>query len=81
VLSPIYADLHGLPPALFVTSGRDMLLSGTVNLHRAYINAGVDARLVVFDALTHAFWYNPQLPEAIEANHIMADFFVKQLNK
>jgi acetyl esterase/lipase len=81
VLSPIYADLHGLPPSLFVTSGRDMLLSGTVNLHRGYLNAGVDARLVVFDALTHAFWYNPQLPEAIEANHIMADFFVKQLNK
>jgi acetyl esterase/lipase len=81
VLSPIYADLHGLPPTLFVTSGRDMLLSGTVNLHRAYINAGVDARLVVFDALTHAFWYDSKLPEAIEANHIMADFFMKQLSK
>ncbi|HEV2484465.1 MAG TPA: alpha/beta hydrolase [Terracidiphilus sp.] len=81
VLSPIYADLHGLPPTLFVTSGRDMLLSGTVNLHRAYINAGVDARLVVFDALTHAFWYDPKLPEAIEANHIMADFFVKELSE
>ena len=81
VLSPIYADLHGLPPTLFVTSGRDLLLSGTVNLHRAYILAGVDARLVVYDALTHAFWYDSKLPEAIEANHIMADFFVKQLAK
>ena len=81
VLSPIYADLHGMPPTLFVTSGRDMLLSGTANLHRAYLRAGVDARLVVFDALTHAFWYNSKLPESIEANHIMADFFVKQLSK
>jgi acetyl esterase/lipase len=81
VLSPIYADLHGLPPTLFVASGRDLLLSGTVNLHRAYLNAGVDARLVIFDALTHAFWYDPKLPEAIEANHMMADFFVKQLGK
>ena len=81
VLSPIYSDLHGMPPTLFVTSGRDLLLSGTINMHRAYLNAGVDARLVVFDALTHAFWYNPMLPEAVEANHIMADFFVKQLNK
>src|ERR1700722_326180 len=79
ILSPIYGDLHGLPPTLFITSGRDLLLSGTANLHRAYLNAGVDARLVVFDALPHAFWYNPQLPEAIEANHMMADFFVKQL--
>lgn len=79
VLSPVYADLHGLPPTLFVTSGRDMLLSGTVNLQRAFLHAGVDAQLVVFDALPHAFWYDPKLPEAIEANHIMADFFVKQL--
>jgi monoterpene epsilon-lactone hydrolase len=81
ILSPIYGDLHGLPPTLFVTSGRDLLLSGTVNLHRAYLLAGVDARLVVYDALTHAFWYDPHLPEAIEANHIMADFFVKKLSK
>jgi len=81
ILSPIYSDLRGLPPTLFVTSGRDLLLSGTVNLHRAYLNAGVDARLVVYDALPHAFWYDPQLPEALEANHIMADFFVKQLGK
>ena len=81
ILSPIYGDLHGLPPTLFVTSGRDLLLSGTVNLHRAYLNAGVDARLVVYDALPHAFWYDSRLPEAIEANHIMADFFVKQLGK
>ena len=81
VLSPIFSDLHGLPPTLFVTSGRDLLLSGTVNLHRAYLNAGVDARLVVFDALPHAFWYDSALPEAIEANHIMANFFVEHVAK
>jgi acetyl esterase/lipase len=79
VLSPIYADLHGLPPTLFVTSGRDILLSGTVNLHRACLLAGVDASLVVYDALPHAFWYDPRLPEAIEANHIMANFFLHHL--
>jgi len=81
ILSPTYGDLHGLPPTLFITSGRDLLLSGTINLHRAYLNAGVDARLVVFDALPHAFWYDPNLPEAQEANHMMADFFVKELGK
>ena len=79
VLSPVYADLHGMPPTLFITATRDMLLSGTVNLQRAFFNAGVNAPLVVFDALPHAFWYDPTLPESIEANHIMADFFVKEL--
>jgi acetyl esterase/lipase len=81
VLSPIYADLHGMPPTLFVTSGRDLLLSGTINLHRAFLNAGDDARLVVYDALPHAFWYSTKLPEALEANRLMADFLVKQLTK
>lgn len=79
VLSPIYADLRGLPPTLLITSGRDLLLSGTANLDRAFLHAGVDAQLVMFDALPHAFWYDPHMPEAIEANHMMADFFVKQL--
>ncbi len=81
VLSPVYADLHGLPPTLFVTSERDMLLSGTANLHRAFLEAGVDARLIVFDGLPHAFWYSSTMPEALEANHMMADFFVRELQR
>ncbi|MGA8042315.1 MAG: alpha/beta hydrolase fold domain-containing protein [Terracidiphilus sp.] len=81
VVSPVYADLHGLPPTLFVTSERDMLLSGTANLHRAFLEAGVDAQLIVFDGLPHAFWYSSTMPEALEANHMMADFFVKELQR
>ena len=48
---------------------------------RAFLRAGVDARLVVFDALPNAFWYDPTLPESIEATHIMADFLMKPVNK
>ncbi len=51
VLSPIYADLHGFPPSLFITSTRDLLLSGTTILHRAFLRAGVDAQLVVFGSV------------------------------
>ena len=79
VLSPIYADLKGMPPALFVTSGRDLLLSGTTDLDRAFLRAGDDARLMVFDGLPHAFWYNPELPESIEANRAMAKFLAGHL--
>jgi monoterpene epsilon-lactone hydrolase len=81
VLSPNYADLHGFPPTLFITSGRDLLLSGTVNMHRAFLRAGVDARLVVFDALAHAFWNDAELPESKEAYGIMAGFFDRQLGR
>lgn len=79
VLSPIYADLKGMPPTLFVTSGRDLLLSGTIDLHRAFLRAGDDARLMVFDGLPHAFWYDPELPESIEANRAMSKFLAEHL--
>jgi epsilon-lactone hydrolase len=75
VLSPIFADLHGMPPTLLVTSTRDLLLSDTATLHRALLRAGDDAQLVVFEALPHAFWYHFQLPETKEALEIMAKFF------
>ena len=81
VLSPLYADLHGLPPTLFLTSGRDLLLSGTTILHRAFLRHGVDARLIVFEALPHAFWNDVSLPESREAYQFMADFFSTHLNR
>ncbi len=81
ILSPMYADLHGLPPTLFITSGRDLLLSGTTLLHRAFLRQGVDARLIVFEALPHAFWNDVKLPESRETYGYMADFFSQQLGR
>ncbi len=81
ILSPLYSDLSGFPPTLFITSGRDLLLSGTTILDRAYLRAGVDAQLIVFEALPHAFWNNPTLPESKEADGYMAKFFDKHLGK
>jgi acetyl esterase/lipase len=79
VLSPIFADLKGMPPTFFLTSERDLLLSGTVNLHRAFLHAGVESQLVVFDGLPHAFWNQFKLPESIEADQMIADFFDRHL--
>jgi monoterpene epsilon-lactone hydrolase len=79
VLSPVFADLHGMPPTLFMTSTRDMLLSSTTILHRAFLRAGVDAKLIVFEGLNHCFWYDPVLPESREADQDMADFFNQYL--
>ena len=74
VLSPLYADLHGMPPSLLVTSTRDLLLSDTAIFHRALLRAGNESQLVVFEALPHAFWYHFQLPETREALEMMARF-------
>ncbi len=79
VVSPLYADLKGFPPTLLITSTRDLLLSGTAIFHRALLRAGVNAQLVVFEALPHAFWNDPHLPESKEADAIMARFFDSNL--
>jgi acetyl esterase/lipase len=81
VLSPVYADLTGLPPTLFITSERDMLLSGTTILHRAFLNDGVDAHLIVFEGLPHAFWNDVNLPESRETDQDMAKFFDRYVGK
>jgi monoterpene epsilon-lactone hydrolase len=81
VLSPLYADVHGFPPTLFITSGRDILLSGTSILQRHFYESGVDAQLIVFEALPHAFWNDVSLPESREAYKIMAGFFDKHLGQ
>jgi epsilon-lactone hydrolase len=81
VLSPLFADLKGWPPSLLVTSTRDLLLSDTAMFHRALLRAGVDAQLVVYEALPHAFWYHYQLPETQEALGLMAKFFDERVGR
>jgi acetyl esterase/lipase len=79
VLSPVFADLKGMPPTLFVSGTRDLLLGDTSTLHRAMLHAGVDARLVVFEALPHAFWYHFEFPETREALQLTADFLAEKV--
>lgn len=82
LLSPLFGDLSNMPPTLFITSERDLLLSGTTILHRAFLRAGNDNdELVVFEGLPHAFWNDATLPESKEANHIMAAFFLRHLKQ
>ncbi|HEY1725101.1 MAG TPA: alpha/beta hydrolase fold domain-containing protein [Steroidobacteraceae bacterium] len=79
LLSPLYADLHGWPPTLLVSATRDALLGDTTTFHRALLHAAVDARLVVFEALPHAFWYHFDFPETNEALALMAQFLDAQV--
>jgi monoterpene epsilon-lactone hydrolase len=81
VLSPLFADLHDFPPSLLVTGTRDALLSSTSIFHRALLHAGVDAQLLVFEAMPHAFWYHFEFPETREALDLMAKFFDEKLGK
>ncbi|HXV01352.1 MAG TPA: alpha/beta hydrolase [Caulobacteraceae bacterium] len=81
LLSPILGDLSRFPPTLCLSSGRDVLLSGTVNLARALGDAGVTHELIVYDALPHAFWAYLLAPESDDAFRRMARFLAKHVGR
>jgi acetyl esterase/lipase len=54
MLSPIYGDVHGLPPTMLTAGTRDLFLSNTVRMHLKLRQAGVPAELLVFEGMSHA---------------------------
>lgn len=78
-VSPVFADLRGLPPTLCLAGTRDFMLSQTALFHQALLAADVDARLVVFEAMPHAHWIFLDLPESEQAFRTMARFFTSHL--
>ncbi|MGO4884061.1 MAG: alpha/beta hydrolase [Bryobacteraceae bacterium] len=54
-ISPLYADLKGLPPALFTVGTRDGLLDDSLFMYARYIVAGNRAELAVYPGGAHGF--------------------------
>jgi acetyl esterase len=54
-ISPLYADLRGLPPALFSVGEQDPLLDDSLFMSARWRAAGNDAELVVYPESIHAF--------------------------
>jgi len=80
LLSPVYGDMHGFPPAILTTGTRDLLLSNTVRVHRKLRRAGVEADLNVYEGESHAqYQFDDRVPEAREAFTEIADFFGRHL--
>jgi len=82
LLSPVYGDLRGFPPAILTTGTRDLLLSSTVRVHRKLRQAGIEAVLQVYEGQSHAHYYRDvSAPETREAFTEIAQFFDKHLAK
>lgn len=80
LLSPVYGDMHGFPPAILTTGTRDLLLSNTVRVHRKLRAAGVEAQLEVYEGQSHAqYSRDDRLPETREAFGEITKFFDRYL--
>jgi monoterpene epsilon-lactone hydrolase len=68
LLSPLYADLHGLPPLLIQTGEQELLRGGAEALSARAQRAGVPTTLEIWPGMWH-FWhvFVPFLPEAQQA--------------
>jgi epsilon-lactone hydrolase len=82
LISPVYGDMHGFPPAILTTGTRDLLLSNTVRVHRKLREAGVDASLQVYEGESHAeYMRDDTAPETKEAFGEIASFFDTHLGR
>ncbi len=80
LLSPIYGNFTGFPPAILTSGTRDLFLSLTVLTHRKLRRAGVEADLQVFEGMSHGVLpISPFAPETKEAFTDIARFFDKHL--
>jgi monoterpene epsilon-lactone hydrolase len=73
-LSPLYADLHGLPPLLIQCAGNEMLRDDSVLFAGRAKAAGVEVKLHVYPGLYHSFQLMTFVPEAKRALAECAEF-------
>ena len=74
LISPLFANLAGLPPLLVQVGGDEILLDDSIRLSKVAHQAGVDITLEVLDGLFHVFQIIPFLPETSMALEHVRDF-------
>jgi len=75
-VSPLYADLSGLPPAIFSVGTLDPLLDDSLFMHARWVAAGSRAELHVYPGAIHGFIGFPLAIARRASDHIV--HFVRQ---
>jgi acetyl esterase/lipase len=75
-VSPLYADLSGMPPAVFTVGTLDPLLDDTLFMHMRWLAAGNKSELAVYPGGIHAFNFFP-IALAGKANSRIHNFIVQ----
>lgn len=75
LISPLYGDLHGLPPLLIQVGGDETMLDDSTRFAEKAKRAGVDVTLTVVEGMMHCFpLLPPFIPEARKAMEEMCNF-------
>ncbi len=82
LLSPLYGDLHGLPPLLIQVGEDELLLSDCTRFAERARAAGVEIRLEIWPRMWHVWQiFVPVLPEANKAIRAIAAFVRERAGK
>ena len=74
-LSPIYADLSGLPPMLIQAGGNELLLTDSLDLTEKAAADGVQVTLSVYEGMPHDFaLLFPEMQDSVQSLKEIADF-------
>ena len=79
-VSPLYAELSDMPPALFTVGTLDLLLDDSLFMYSRWLTAGNESELAVYPGGIHVFNLFP-IKIAREANDKMFDFIAKAVEK
>jgi acetyl esterase len=78
-ISPLYADLSNMPPAIFSCGDEDALLDDSIFMATRWHMSGNETEIQIFPEAYHCFNLNPVAEAAIECNSKIVDFSVKCL--
>lgn len=78
LISPVFADLRGLPPIQLHSGSNEILLDDSVRFCEKAIRSGVDCRIQVWDDMFHVFQMFSFLPETAESLGLVS-IFVKRI--
>jgi len=73
-VSPIYANLSGMPPAHFSIGTRDALLDDSIFMANKWVQWQSDTELDIYPGGCHVFQYFPDLEQTRKSRKRMSDF-------
>ena len=81
-LSPMYADLAGLPPMLIQAGGYELFLDESIALAQKAAGDGTDVTLTVYPGMSHDFaLLLPELDDSVKSFKEIRDFVNRHMDK